>query len=237
MQHFNLGNIRVDVVIKDIKNVHLSVYPPTGHVRISAPKRMKIDTIRVYAVSKLDWIKKQQKKFKAQKREAKREFLTKESHFFLGKRYQLKLIEHKAPPVVLLKHKTIEMYLRANTSTEKRKKLIQEWYREQLYIETEALLKKWEKKMNLSPERLVIRKMKTKWGTCNPKLKRICLNLELAKKPYQCIEYILVHEMVHLLERNHNDKFISYMNHFLPEWRQVKNELNSLPVEHREWGY
>ncbi len=237
MEHFRLGEISVDVVLKDIKNVHLSVYPPNGKVKIAAPKRMKIDTIRVYAISKLDWIRKQQKKFKTQQREAKREFLTKESHYYLGKRYLLKIHEHNAPPKIELKTNTIEMYLRPNSTEDKRNKLMEEWYRVKLLDLALSMLKKWERKMKLSPEELVVRKMKTKWGTCNPKLKRICLNLELAKKPHHCIEYILVHEMVHLLERNHNDKFTTYMNHYLPEWRELRRELNKLPVGHREWEY
>lgn len=237
MENFRLGEISVDVVLKDIKNVHLSVYPPNGKVKIAAPKRMKIDTIRVYAISKLDWIKKQQKKFKSQKREAKRDYLTKESHYFLGKRYLLKIHEHNAPPKISLKHTTIEMYLRPDTTSDKRHKLMEEWYRDELQKLATSMLTKWEKKMKLSPKELVVRKMKTKWGTCNPKLKRICLNLELAKKPYHCIVYILVHEMVHLLERNHNDKFTTYMNHYLPEWKELRRELNKLPVGHREWEY
>jgi len=237
VEHFRVGEISVEVVLKDIKNVHLSVYPPNGKVKIAAPRRMKMDTIRVYAISKLDWIKKQQKKFKAQAREAKREYLTKESHYFLGKRYLLKIIEHAAPPEILLKTNTIEIYLRPNTPLDKRQKLMEEWYRAKLLEIAFPMLKKWAKKMKLDPDELVVRKMKTKWGTCNPKLKRISLNLELAKKPQHCIEYILVHEMVHLLERNHTSKFTTYMNHYLPEWKDLRRELNKLPVGHREWGY
>lgn len=237
METLKLGDIQIDVQLKDIKNVHLSVYPPTGRVRIAAPRRMDLDTIRIYAISKLSWIKTQQKKFLAQVREAPREYLTKEGHYFLGARYLLKVTEHDAPPQVIIKHKTIELYVRPDTDMYKKQVIIDEWYRSQLKEMLPAIVSKWERKMGVSVSEFAIKKMKTKWGTCNREAKRIWLNLELAKKPYHCIEYIVVHEMVHLLERTHNDKFVAYMNRFLPEWKHLKNELNRLPVSHREWWY
>lgn len=237
METLLLGDIHIDVQLKDIKNIHLSVYPPAGRVRIAAPRRMDLDTIRIYAISKLNWIKTQQKKFLAQKREAPREYLTREGHFFLGVRYLLKVVEHNAPPEVRIKHKTIELYVRPATDFHKKQDIMDEWYRAQLKVMVQPMIAKWEQKMGVTVSDFGIRKMKTKWGTCNREAKRIWLNLELAKKPYQCIEYIVVHEMVHLLERSHNDKFVAYMNHFLPEWKHLKNELNRLPVSHRDWGY
>lgn len=237
MEQIKLGDIVVDVELKDIKNVHLSVYPPKGRVRIAAPKRMNLDTIRIYAISKLSWIKKQQQKFQAQVREAPREFLTKEGHYYLGSRFLLKVMEHDAPPEIIVKHKTIEMRVRPNTDLQKRQALMDEWYRTQLKQLVPQIIVKYEHVMGVSVSEFAIKKMKTKWGTCNREARRIWLNLELAKKPFQCIEYIVVHEMVHLLERNHNDKFIAYMNSFLPEWKELKNELNKLPVSHREWDY
>lgn len=237
MEQIRLGDIVVDVELKDIKNVHLSVYPPKGRVRIAAPKRMTLDTIRIYAISKLSWIKKQQQKFQAQVREAPREFLTKEGHYYLGSRYLLKVIEHDAAPTITVKHKTIEMRIRPNTDLQKRQILMDEWYRNQLKQLVPEIITKYEKVMGVTVEEFAIKRMKTKWGTCNREANRIWLNLELAKKPFQCIEYIVVHEMVHLLERNHNDKFITYMNLFLPEWKELKNELNKLPVSHRDWEY
>jgi predicted metal-dependent hydrolase len=237
MEQIKLGDIVVDVELKDIKNVHLSVYPPKGRVRIAAPKRMTLDTIRIYAISKLSWIKKQQQKFQTQVREAPREFLTKESHYYLGSRYLLKVIEHDAPPEITVKHKTIVMRVRPNTDLQKRQNLMDEWYRTQLKELAPQIIAKYEKVMGVKLNEFAIKKMKTKWGTCNREAGRIWLNLELAKKPFQCIEYIVVHEMVHLLERNHNEKFLTYLTHFLPEWRDLKNELNKLPVSHRNWGY
>lgn len=237
MERLMLGDIVVDIELKDIKNIHLSVYPPKGRVRIAAPKRMTIDTIRIYAISKLSWIKKQQQKLQMQVREAPREFLTKEGHYYLGSRYMLKVVEHDAPPEITVKHKTIEMRIRPETEVQKRLKLMDEWYRAQLKELIPPMITKWEKIMGVSLNEFAIKKMKTKWGTCNCEAKRIWLNLELAKKPFHCIEYIVVHEMVHLLERNHNDKFIAYMNRFLPEWKELKKELNKLPVSHVEWTY
>ncbi|MGM9511649.1 M48 family metallopeptidase [Larkinella sp. GY13] len=237
MEQLTLGDITVDVVQKNIKNVHLSVYPPTGRVRIAAPLRMNLDTIRIYAISKLGWIKKQQVKFREQPRETPREYLNKEGHYFLGKRYLLAIIEQETPPKVKLRHSTIELYIRPETDTQKRQAILEQWYRQQLKDLLPPLIQKWEGKMGVSLNEFQVKKMKTKWGTCNRNAKRIWLNLELAKKPFHCIEYIVVHELVHLLERNHTDRFIAYMDHFLAEWKQSRNDLNKLPVSHWNWEY
>ncbi len=237
MEQLKLGNITVDVIQKNIKNIHLSVHPPTGRVRISAPTRLDMDTIRVFAVSKLSWIKRQQAKFERQKREAPREFLNRESHYFKGKRYLLKVIEKNAAPRIDLKHSKIELYVRPQTSKDKMKSILDEWYRKQLKESLPALIEKWEGKINVQVNDFGVKKMKTKWGSCNREAKRIWLNLELAKKPVECLEYIVVHEMVHLLERNHNDRFISIMDEFMPKWRFYKDELNRLPIRHEDWSY
>jgi len=237
MQTIQLGSIQIEVEQKDIKNIHLSVYPPNGAVRISAPNRMDLDTIRVFALHKLKWIKKQQNIFENQERETPREYLTKESHYFLGKRYLLKVIEQNHPPKVILTHATIELYVRPNTSEVKRKELIEEWYRAELKIILPKLIAKWEKVIGVQSNEFGIKKMRTKWGTCNTKAKRIWLNLELAKKPLECIEFIIVHELVHLLERSHNEIFVDYMNKFMPKWRFYREELNKLPFRHVDWKY
>ena len=237
MEQLHLGDITIDVILKDIKNVHLSVYPPLGKVRIAAPARMSLDNIRIYAISKLGWIKQQQQKFREQVREAPREFLYKEGHYFLGKRYLLKIFEHDAPPFVTIRHDTLELHIRPNTDISKRLVIMDDWYRQQLKELAPPIFQKWEKILEVSINELAIKKMKTKWGTCNREAKRIWLNLELAKKPFHCIEYINVHELVHLLERSHNAIFIAYMDRYLPEWKHLKNELNKLPVSHVEWLY
>lgn len=231
------GDIIIDVEQKDIKNIHLSVYPPSGAVRIAAPLRLDIDTIRVYALSKLSWIRKQQEKFRGQVRETPREYLNMESHFFRGKRYLLKVVESNGIPRIELKHKTMVMYTKVETTMAKRQIIIDEWYRAQLKTLIPPLIEKWEKILNVEVNEFGIRRMKTKWGTCNAEEKRIWINLELAKKPPNCLEYIVVHEMVHLLERKHNNIFIAYMDKFLPKWKSYKDELNQLPVRHEQWKY
>ena len=187
MPQIMLGDINVEVVHKKIKNLHLSVYPPSGRVKISAPLHMDLDTIKVFAISKLSWIKKQQNKISSQEREAPREYITRESHYYLGKRYLLKVIEHNKPQRVVLKHETIELYIRPNTGIEKRKKVLDEWYRQYLKNIIPEIIAEYERKMKVNVNEFAIKRMKTRWGTCNRKAKRIWLNIELAKKPKDCI--------------------------------------------------
>ena len=236
-QKMMLGELSVDVVQKDIKNIHLSVHPPTGRVRISAPLRMNLDTIRVFAISKISWIKKQQNKLRSQQRETPRDYITRESHYYLGKRYLLNVVEENAPANVILKHETIELHIRPDTPTEKRQAILESWYRRKLKEIIPEMIARWEKKMKVSVDQFGIKKMRTRWGTCNIEARRIWLNLELAKKPLHCLEYILIHEMVHLLERRHNERFMAYMDKFLPQWRAYKEELNRFPISHVEWNY
>jgi predicted metal-dependent hydrolase len=237
MQAIELGNIKIEVEQKDIKNIHLSVYPPDGNVKIAAPLRMDLDTIRVFAINKLQWIKKQQETFRNQEREAPREYLSKESHYFQGKRYLLKVIEQDAKPKVVRTRSRLLLYVRPDSLPEKRQEIIEEWYREELKKTLPKMIEKWEKIIGVKANEFGIRKMRTKWGTCNVEAKRIWLNLELAKKPLECLEYIVVHELVHLLERSHNERFKSYMNEFMPKWRFHRDELNRLPFRHTEWKY
>lgn len=228
--HFKLGDIEIDLVQKQIKNLHLSVHPPDGRVRIAAPFRMDLDTIRIFAASKINWIKKQQAKLQKQERETPRSYISRESHYYLGKRYLLKVIELNKKPKVVLKYKTIELYIKPGSDRNQRQAVLEKWYREKLRELISAYIYKWEKIINVSINKFGIRKMKTKWGTCNTQAKRIWLNLDLIKKPIDCIEYIIVHEMVHLLERKHNEQFITHMNKFLPRWKILKEELNQLPI-------
>ncbi len=237
MATLSLGKINAEVTQKNIKNVHLSVHPPKGRVTISAPKRMDLETIRVYAVSKLGWIKKQQDKIAKQKREPIREYINRESHYFQGERYLMKVIEKNAPPKVELKHSKIELHVRPKAPTVKRMQVMDEWYRQQLKVEIPKLISRWEKKLNVQVNEFGVKKMKTRWGSCNNKKKRIWLNLELAKKPIECLEYVVVHEMVHLLEKNHNAIFYLLMDRFYPNWKHSKDMLNRLPVSHVDWEY
>jgi predicted metal-dependent hydrolase len=232
-----LGEIAVDVVKKDIKNVHLSVYPPTGKVRISAPLRMDLDTVRVFAISKLGWIKRQQNKLYQQEREPPSEYLDRESHYVWGKRYLLRVIEKDAAPEVELKHSQILVRVRPATSKEKKQAILDGWYRSQLKEAVPPLIAKWEPLMGVRVGRFFVQRMKTKWGSCSRDSASIRLNTDLAKKPRECLEYIVVHEMAHVLEPTHNSRFISLMDHFIPQWRFRRESLNRLPVRHESWGY
>ncbi|MEQ8190650.1 MAG: SprT family zinc-dependent metalloprotease [Candidatus Eremiobacterota bacterium] len=235
MNKIEIGNITVDVFHKKIKNLHLAVQPPEGRVRIASPLRVKDEAIRLFVTSKLPWIKRQQKKFREQERETEREFLSRESHYFFGKRYLLNVIEHDGPPGVILKKNTIDMYVRQGTTTEKRKIIMNEWYRKEIKKVIPELLEKWEKITGVSASQWRVKLMKTRWGTCNIKSKRIWFNLELAKKPVYCLEYIIVHELVHLLERHHNENFVKLMEQFMPQWNKYKEELNRLPAGYAGW--
>lgn len=233
----HLGDIVVDVVKKAIKNVHLSVHPPHGKVRIAAPLHMELDTIRVFAISKLAWIKQQQEKLRAQARQSPRAYIDRESHYVWGKRYLLKVVEREAPPSVTLTHGKLVLHLRPDATQEKRQSVLDEWFREQLKTETRELIEKWAAHIGVAGPTFTVRKMKTKWGSCTPAAKSILVNLELAKKPLQCLEYIVVHELTHLLEPSHNARFITLMTQFMPKWRFYREELNQLPVRHEDWGY
>ena len=232
-----LGDIMVDVVRKNIKNIHLSVYPPTGKVRISAPTGMNLDTIRVFAVSKLGWIKKQQLKLQEQERETPREYLDRESHYVWGKRYLLQVIEENNAPSVELKHSRMVLRVRPGTEEWKKQAIVEEWYRNQVKQAVPGLLAKWEALIGVKVERFFVQRMKTKWGSCTPHKKHIRLNTDLAKKPSVCLEYIVVHEMIHLLEPTHNERFRALMEQFMPKWQFYREELNRLPVRHEEWVY
>lgn len=234
---FSLGEMEVDVVFKDIKNIHLSVYPPAGKVRVAAPLRMNLDTIRVFTISKIDWIKKQQRKFREQERETPREYLERESHYLWGKRYLMNIVEQDAAPRVELEHHRILLFVRPCTDEARRQEIVDSWYRSQLKIVASPLIRKWERRLEVRMGRLFVRKMKTRWGSCNPSSKSIRLNTDLAKKPKSCLEYIVVHELAHLIEPNHGAKFVELMDRFLPKWRIYREQLNRLPVSHEEWMY
>lgn len=230
-----LGDVSVDVVKKDIKNIHLSVYPPTGRVRISAPLRMSTDTIRAFAIGKLGWIKQHQRKIKAQPREAPREYLDRESHFVWGKRHMLLLEEVDGAPEAFVKHNKLVLRVRPGTSKERREELLDAWYRQQVNEALPSLICKWESILNVQVERTYVQRMKTKWGGCNPVKRTLRFNSELAKKPAECLEYIVVHEMMHLLEPTHNARFIGLLDLHMPKWKYYRVLLNSLPVRAEQW--
>ena len=231
-----LGDIAIDVVRKDIKNIHLTVHPPAGRVRISAPRRMTLDNIRVFAISKLVWIKKHQRKLQEQACETPREYLDRESHCLWGKRYLFKVEEKESAAFVSLKHDKLVLHIRPGTSDERKQDILAEWYREKLKEVVPALIAKWEPIMGVAVEKTFYQRMKTKWGSCNYRSRNIRLNTELAKKPPECLEYVVVHELAHLLEPSHNSRFIALMDQYMPSWRNHREELNRSPLGHEEWG-
>lgn len=233
-----VSGITVEVVRKAIKNLHLGVYPPQGRVRVAAPLAVGDEAIRLAVIGKLGWIKRQRAKFEAQPRQSQREMINGESHYFLGQRYRLRVVSHEGPAKITLRGNTSMVFTgRLGLTAEQREQVLLRWYRQQLKALIPPLLEKWQSTMGVQVEAWGIKKMKTKWGSCNARNRRIWLNLELAKKPAQCLEYIVVHELAHLLERHHNERFTALMDQFLPQWRHQREELGRAPLGHEEWEY
>ncbi len=237
MPEIALGDITVEVVLKDIKNVHLSVYPPAGRVRISAPASMTLDTVRLFAIAKLDWIRQQQKKQRAQERETARECVDRESHYVWGVRYLMKVVETEAAPSVRREHRKLVLHVRPRSDAAVRRAVLAGWYRDILKAALPPLIAAWEPRLLVTVDAFHVQQMKTKWGSCNPAARSIRLNTELAKKPTECLEYLVLHEMVHLLEPTHNARFVALMTQFMPDWRHRKQALNRLPIGHPAWSY
>ncbi|MCY3844030.1 MAG: SprT family zinc-dependent metalloprotease [Acidobacteria bacterium] len=228
----------VEVVRKNIKHLHLGVYPPEGRVRVAAPAYVDDDAVRLAVVARLGWIRRRQAEFGGQDRQSPRRLVSGESHYVDGRRYRLAVIEHDAPAAVRLrKRTTMELRIRPNTDRDAREAVLQRWYRRRIRDRVPALLATWEPRVGVHVAEVRIRRMKTRWGTCNADAHRIWLNLEVAKKPASCLEYIMVHEMVHFIERRHNDRFRELMDAVMPRWRTHRDELNRAPLAHEEWTY
>ena len=229
----------VDVVRKDIKNLHLAVYPPIGRVRVAAPLRVSDEAVRLAVISRLSWIKKQKSKFTNQARQSEREYVSGESHYFQGRRFRLNVIYQTggASRVAMRNKSSIDLYVREGADKAQRERVMLAWYRQHLKELIPSLIAHWEPIIDVQVADWRVKQMKTKWGTCNIDAQRLWLNLELAKKSIQCLEYIIVHEMVHLLERHHNERFTELMNKFMPQWRLHREELNRSALGHEEWSY
>ena len=233
-----VGNIEALVIRKPIKNLHLSVLPPLGKVRVTAPLAMKDDAIRILLATRLPWIKKQQVKFEAQERQTKREYVSGESYYLFGRRHRLEVLyENKRPRVELKGKNRIVLCVRPKSPVVKRQDVMMEWYRKELRTVLAEVIPKWQEKIGQQAKSWGIRKMKTRWGTCNQKAGRIWINLELAKKPITSIEYVVVHELLHLIEKKHNERFVGLMTKHLPKWRSEKEELNRFILSHDKWNY
>ncbi len=238
MHQIMVGDYTIDVVRKDIKNLHLAVYPPHGRIRIAVPKQLDDETIRLHLVTKLAWIKKHIARFEQVERLSQREDITGESHYLEGRRYLLNVIPDSNINMIKIRGNThIDLYEKPGTPIVHRPLMMQEWYRARLKARIEPLIRKWQEIIGVQIKEWSVKKMKTRWGTCNIKAKRIWINLELAKKPEDCLEYIIVHELLHLIEKHHNDNFKALMDKYLPDWRVRKDLLNRLPLSHEEWVY
>ena len=237
-QRIEVFGLQVDVIRKDIKNLHLAVYPPAGRVRVAVPLRVSNEAVRLAVISKLGWIKRQQSRFVGQERQSQREFVTGESHNFQGRRYRLNVVVKDAPAKVILRNnRRIDLYVRPGSEVFQRESIFLQWYRQQLKISIPSLIEKWQAVVGVQVATWGVKRMKTHWGTCNVEARRIWLNLELAKKPVQCLEYIIVHEMVHLLERHHGERFAGLMDQFMPQWRLYREKLNHSALGHEIWKY
>ena len=230
-----LGEILISVTRKDIKHVHLSVHPPEGRVTLVAPTSTRLEVARAYAISRLGWIREQQSKLEAQAREAPRQFVERESHYVWGRRYLMVVNHLDAKPSVVLDHKRITLTVRPGSDAHKRADVIHEWQKRQLHAVVPVLIQKWERKLKVKVAGYYLQRMKTKWGSCNHQAGNIRLNTELVKKPKDLLEYVIVHEMVHLLEPTHNERFISILGEHFPTWREARAELNELPLAAEAW--
>ncbi|MDK1119551.1 MAG: SprT family zinc-dependent metalloprotease [Anaerolineae bacterium] len=233
-----VNNIEVQIVRKDIKNLHLAVYPPDGRVRVAVPNHVTDENVRLAVIEKLNWIKKQQAHFETQSRQSEREMVSGETHYVWGKRYRIEVIERWGKHEINFKNNVwLRLLVSPNTSRTNRERVMNEWHRAKIKQRIPDLIEKWEPIIGVQVQDWGVKKMKTKWGSCNINAERVWLNLELAKKPAECLEYILVHEMVHLLERLHNDVFRAHMNKFMPLWSFHRSVLNQSPLAHENWHY
>ena len=231
-----VSGIAIDVVRKDIKNLRLGVYPPGGRVRVAVPLGTSEEAVRLAVVGNLGWIKRQQAKFESQPRQSQREMVSGESHYFLGSRYRLNVVVDNGPGKVVLRNQShLDIFVRPDTGPDFRERMLYQWYRRQLRMLIPPLVSRWEQILGVRVAEWGIKRMKTKWGSCNIQARRIWLNLELAKKSVHCLEYIVIHEMIHLLERRHNGRFSDLMDAHLPQWRLYRDELNGAPLAYETW--
>jgi len=235
VETIQLGGIAITVTRKDIKHVHLSVHPPAGRVTLVAPAGTRLEVARAYAVSKLVWIRDQQAKMRIQARETPRKFVERESHYFWGRRYLLSVVIKDAKPSVRLDHRKITLTVRPGSTPAEREKVMQEWHRSLLHEVLPALIRKWENKLGVKVSGYFLQRMKTKWGGCNHRAANIRINTELVKKPKDLLEYVVVHEMAHLIEPKHSERFLALMTEHYPAWREARAELNELPLAAYVW--
>jgi len=231
-----LGEISLTVTQKDVQNVHLSVHPPDGRVTLVAPPSTRLDVARAYAISKLGWIREQRRQFENQARETPRQLVERESHYLWGRRYLLSVVYKEAKPKITLDHKYITLQVRPGSDLPKRAEILHEWHKSLLHEAVPPLVQKWEKKLDVKVSSYFLQRMKTKWGSCNHRVRNIRLNTELVKKPKDLLEYVIIHEMAHLIEPTHSDRFVAILDQHYPTWREARAELNELPLAAVSWS-
>lgn len=238
-KHFiTVNGLQVQVVRKRIKNLHLAVYPPDGRIRVAAPEHIGDESIRLAVVQRLPWVKKQRTQLLEQPRQSAREYVTGESHYLKGKRYRMRVVNRPASAkVAVTGNATITLHVAPESTPSERERILMTWYRSELKLLAAPLVEKWQSKLGITISDWRIKRMKTRWGSCNPDAQRIWLNLELIKKPTRCLEYIIVHEMIHIWEPNHGPAFVAHMNRILPDWQNRRDELNRFPAAHESWSY
>ena len=234
--YLTVRGIDIDGIYKDIKNLHIGVYPPLGRVRVAAPNRLDDDQVRLAVIQRLPWIKRQRDKLRSAERQSEREMITGESHYVWGIRRRLKVVERPGRAHFEIDGERLVLYVPADTPPDKRRIYLDQWYRDQLRQEIPDLIAKWEQTLDVTVPKWTIRRMKTKWGSCNRETRHIWFNAELAKKHPGCLEYIVVHEMTHYFERNHGERFTSLMDQYLPDWRRRREQLNAAPLGAEEWS-
>lgn len=234
--YLTVRGIDIDVIYKDIKNLHIGVYPPMGRVRVAAPERFDDDQVRIAVVQRLPWIKRQQVQLKEAPRQTQREMTTGESHYVWGNRLRLKVTERPGRAHIETDGDRLALYTSEDSTAEERRDLLDRWYREQLRLAIPPLIAKWEAELDVVIPKWTIRRMKTKWGSCNRESRHLWFNLELAKKHPDCLEYIVVHEITHYFERHHGERFAVLMDKQLPDWRVRRDELNDSPLAEEVWG-
>ncbi|WP_421368130.1 M48 family metallopeptidase [Agrobacterium tumefaciens] len=225
-----IGDIAINVTRKDVKNVHLSVHPPDGRVTLVAPNSTRLDVARAYAITRIGWIKLQRDRLLSQAREAPRQYKGRESHYLWGRRHLLKIIERDEKPIVKVDHRTIHLQVRPGAAHDQRARLMHEWHLGLLHNTVPDLINKWEARLGVEVSGYFLQRMKTKWGSCNPRRRTIRINTELVKKPRDMLEYVIVHEMIHLIEPRHTKAFFQYLDRHYPNWSTVRSELNELPL-------
>ena len=230
-----VGEVPITVTLKDVRNVHLSVHPPDGRVTLVAPVSTRLDVARAYAISKLGWIRDRQQQFLNQVRETPRQFIGRESHYLWGRRYLLSVVYKDIKPSVTLDHKRITIVVRPGSDASKRAEVFHEWHKSLLHEVVPPLIQKWQTKMGVEVAEYFLQRMKTKWGSCNHQARHIRLNTELVKKPKDLLEYVVVHELAHLLEPTHSDRFVAILDRHYPTWREARAELNELPLSEETW--